>query len=158
MTLLAADRVELHDLVCRYAAQVDDRRFAAAAALFTDEAVLAMPEPPGRLDPAVEHTGPLAIEAAFAALTEVPLTCHAVLGAVFDASAAPDTATGRITCVAHHLTRRGERTTDLAWHLRYRDRYARADGRWRFARRELHIDFIHTYDVRRSRIDDGGSS
>lgn len=158
MTLSAADRMELHDLVCRYAAQVDDRRFDAVAGLFTDDAVLAMPAPPRELDPVVEHNGRLAIEAALAALDEVPLTCHAVLGAVFDPGATPDTATGRVTGVAHHLTRRGERTADLVWHLRYHDRYARAGERWRLARRELHIDFIHTQDVRRSRIDDNGGS
>lgn len=156
MTLSAADRTELHDLVCRYAAQVDDRRFAAVAALFTEDAVLAMPAPPGELDPVVEHVGRPAIEAALAALDEVPLTCHAVLGTVFDTGPTPETATGRITGVAHHLTRRGERTADLVWHLRYLDRYARGGGRWRLARRELSIDFIHTHDVRRSRIDDNG--
>ncbi len=40
MTLNAADRAALADLVHRYAARVDDRQFDSAAELFADDAEL----------------------------------------------------------------------------------------------------------------------
>jgi hypothetical protein len=49
--------------------------------------------------------------------------------------------------VARHLIRQPDgEVVDQAWFLRYRDRYVRED-RWRFARRELWIDWIETHPV-----------
>jgi hypothetical protein len=122
-------RAELSDLVHRYAALVDDRDFAAAAALFTPHGVLVRPEPPDVLDPVEEVKGRPAIEQALRTLEGVGLTIHAI-------------------GVAHHLL---DPRTDLVWHLRYRDRYEQDGDRWLIGRRELSIDLIETRAVKRSR-------
>lgn len=150
--LADTDRVALRDLVHRYAADVDDRDFAAVATLFTADAVLAMPEPPANLDPVSIHRGHDAVLSALSALDEVPLTFHGILGAVFDAGDEPGTAVGRIACAAHHLNPREDRAVDVVWHVRYRDRYVRTDLGWRFARRDAAIDFIDKNEPRRSRL------
>lgn len=153
-SLGAEDRGALVELAHRYAARVDDRDPAGAAALFTVDGVLARAEPPRHLGPVHEDVGPAAIEAALGALREVPQTVHEVVGTVLDPDPDfPDVVHGRIACVAHHLLRGEQGTTDLVWHLRYLDTYRRTPGGWRIQRRELHIDFIETRPVRRTRTD-----
>jgi len=153
----AALRPALSDLVHRYAALGDLRRPAQLAALFTATGELVIPTPPDRLQAHRVLTGPRQIGEHLAVLEELSLTVHQIVGEVYDAPAAsaadstagepPTTATGRVACIANHLT--GER--NLVWHLHYDDRYVREGARWRFARRELHIDFIETRQVRRHR-------
>ena len=149
----AALRPELSDLVHRYAALADLRRPGQLAALFTAEGELVVPTPPDRLDPHRVLTGPRRIGEHLTMLEELTLTVHEIVGEVYDVppgagdQAPPTTATGRVACVAHHIT--GER--DVVWHLHYEDRYVREDGRWLIARRELHLDFIETAQVRRHR-------
>jgi 3-phenylpropionate/cinnamic acid dioxygenase small subunit len=139
-------------MVHRYAACVDDREFATAAALFTVDAELAVPEPPAELGPVRRHRGTDAIVAALAAVTAVIRTEHAILGEVYEADEA-DTgaARGRITCVAHHWDRRGEELVDAVWHVRYDDVYELTDAGWRISRRAVTINAIETRPVRRLR-------
>ena len=55
-----------------------------------------------------------------------------------------DRATGESYCIAHHLfTDRGERKLMIAW-LRYRDTFVKIDGDWRFAERNLYVDWTET--------------
>jgi len=149
MTLSAEDRVALSDLVHRYAARVDDRRFDSAAELFTPTAELAVPDPPDVLSPVHVHRGRQAIAAAVSAVAAVVRTEHAIVGEVYDESPGPGYARGRIACVAHHWNRRGEEVTDVAWHLRYDDEYTLTDAGWRMDRRALTINAIETRAVRR---------
>ncbi|WP_207949871.1 nuclear transport factor 2 family protein [Nocardioides ochotonae] len=148
----AALRPALSDLVHRYAALGDQRRPGALAALFTPTGELVIPTPPDRLDAHRVLAGPRKIGEHLAVLEELSLTVHQIVGEVYDvptsaAPGPPSTATGRVACIANHLT--GER--NLVWHLHYDDRYVREGERWLFARRELHIDFIETRQVRRHR-------
>lgn len=153
MTLTVADRVELADLVARYAATVDDRSFVAAAALFTDDAVLGMPSPPENLGPSTVYDGRAAITEALCAVEAFELTQHAIVGQIFDGD--DQTATGRVTSIAHHLGRRSPvEPRNLVWHMHYLDSYRNNDGVWRFARRELYVDWIETRTPRRWRIPD----
>ncbi|MFF4773666.1 nuclear transport factor 2 family protein [Microtetraspora fusca] len=155
MTLAPADRADLADLVARYALHVDRRDLDALVGLFTEDAVLALPDPPRDLGPVRSHTGRAEIRDAMARLAAIPVTFHALAGHVFDAGPDPHTATGSVACVAHHLTERspGE-VTDLVWHLRYADSYLRDDhGVWRIRGRALQIDWIETRPVRRHRAE-----
>lgn len=112
-----------------------------------------MPEPPSRFDPVSVHTGHEGIRAALAKLQAFPLTEHAVLGSVFDGGVEQDTASGRIACVAHHLTERAEgELGDIVWHLHYADQYRVVAGSWYFTRREVHLDWIETRKPRAWRI------
>jgi hypothetical protein len=142
------DRPALSDVVQRYAARVDDRRFDSIAALFTDEAVLIVPEPPAVLEPIHEHRGTAAIVTAVSAVSSAIRTQHALVGEVYDDGPRSGTARGRIACVAHHWNQRGDEVVDAAWHLRYDDEYELTDSGWRISRRALTINAI---DVRRMR-------
>lgn len=154
MTLRTGDRVELLDLVARYALYADRRDIDAMAGLFTEDAVLVLPSAPAELDPVRAFTGRAEITATLAVLNGIPVTFHALVGQVFDAGPGPGTATGEIACVAHHLTERDDGTTsDLVWNCRYTDAYRLDGGTWRIARREQRIDSIETRPVRRWRGD-----
>jgi hypothetical protein len=148
MTLTADDRSALSDLVHRYAANVDDRQFDAVAGLFTPAAELAVPEPPAALVPVHSHHGRDAIAAAVGAVAAVARTEHAIIGEIYDEASRPGVAQGRIACIAHHWSRRGEEVVDAVWHLRYDDEYQLTD-RWRISRRALTINAIETRPVRR---------
>ncbi|MEW2352170.1 nuclear transport factor 2 family protein [Spirillospora sp. NPDC029432] len=152
MTLGVVDRVVLGDLVARYALCTDRRRMDDLADLFTEDATLVLPDPPKELAPVRAFTGREEIAASFSSLNDVPVTFHALAGQVFDAGPRPDTATGEVACVAHHLTERDGKPSDLVWHLRYTDAYRLDEGTWRITRRELAIDWIETRPVRRWRV------
>jgi SnoaL-like protein len=149
MTLSADDRIALSDLTHRYAANVDDRQFDSAAQLFTAAAELAVPDPPAALEPIQSHRGQEAIAAALAAVAAVTRTEHAIVGEVYDAAARPGAARGRIACIAHHWSRRGDEVVDMVWHLRYDDDYELTEAGWRITRRALTINAIETRPVRR---------
>ncbi len=149
MTLSADDRMALSDLAHRYAANVDDHQFDSAAKLFTATAELAVPEPPDALEPIRSHRGQEAIAAAVAAVAAVTRTEHAIVGEVYDGAARPGAARGRIACIAHHWSQRGDEVVDVVWHLRYDDDYELTDAGWRISRRALTINAIETRPVRR---------
>lgn len=153
MTISAEERTALSDLVHRYAALVDERQFDSVAALFTDTAVLTVPEPPRALDPIHSHRGRDAIAAAICAVGTVARTEHAIVGEVYDGAAVPGTARGRVACIAHHWDRRGDEIVDVVWHLRYDDEYELTD-RWRIGRRVLTINALETRSARRVRPHD----
>lgn len=143
------DRSAIRDLVERYAAFVDDLRLDEAANLFLPDGILVTPSAPKQLGPTVTHQGREAIAAEMAALHHFSATFHAVHGVVIDATDADaDTATGRVSCTAHHLSAGDDKHRDLTWHLVYRDTYQRTDAGWRFARREQTIVTIHTSNPR----------
>ncbi len=148
VTLPPTDRSALGELVHRYAAGIDDQHFDSVTTLFTEDAELSVPDPPSTLDPVVTHRGHAEIRAAVGAVGAVLRTEHALVGEVYDTGAQPDTARGRITCIAHHWTRRADELTDVVWHLRYDDEYQQTGGCWRIRRRSLTINAIETRPVR----------
>lgn len=152
MTLGAVDQIALGDLVARYALYADRREIDAMADLFTEDAVLVLPDAPEELDSVRTFAGRAEIAATLSALDGIPVTFHALVGQVFDTGPDAGTATGEIACVAHHMTAREDgKVSDLVWHCRYTDTY-RLDGQtWRIARREQRIDSIETRPVRRWR-------
>ena len=155
MTLSLDDRAALSDLAHRYAAGIDDRQFDAVAMLFTVAGELTVPEPPATLEPTHTHHGQRAIAASVAAVAAVMRTEHAIVGQVYDEVARPGAARGRITCIAHHWSQRGDEFVDVVWHLRYDDEYELTDESWRISRRALTINAIETGPVRRLLPRDG---
>ena len=152
MTLDAETWLALSDLVHRYAARVDDRRFEEVVDLFAAEATLAVPDPARTLNPTVVHQGHAEIRQAIEAVAAAGRTQHAIVGEVY--AAENNAARGRVSCIAHHWTVRDEKVTDIVWHLRYDDEYIRTDAGWRIACRRLTIDAIETRPVRRLRPDE----
>lgn len=149
MTLSADERMALSDVVHRYAAHVDDREFSAVADLFTAEAELIVPAPPADLLPIHTHHGREAIAGAVAAVDAVTRTEHAIIGEVYDAAERPGAARGRVACVAHHWTERGDEVVDVVWHLRYDDAYELTAAGWRIGRRTLTVNALETRAARR---------
>ena len=148
--LTVADRLELMDLVHRYAAAVDDRRFDDVIELFTDTAELVLPDPPRSLEPVISQHGYDGVRAAMATLAAVARTQHEIVGEVY--TDGTDHVRGRIACVAHHWTRGADAAvTDLVWHLRYDDQYVQTGDGWRIRRRALTLNAIETRPVRRIR-------
>jgi 3-phenylpropionate/cinnamic acid dioxygenase small subunit len=147
----ATDRAALSDLVHRYAAGIDDRKFDSVARLFTKGAELRLPDPPTTLEPVHQHRGHAAITAAIAGVAATIRTEHALVGEVYDAGPRPGTARGRIACVAHHWVQREDQLRDVVWHLRYDDEYRLTDADWRICRRALTIDAIETRPARQVR-------
>lgn len=147
----ATDRSALTDLVHRYAAGIDDRQFDSVVKLFTETAELVLPDPPAALHPVHRHCGHAAISAAIGPVAATIRTEHAIVGEVYDAGPRPDSARGRIACIAHHWSKDKDQLTDVVWHLRYDDDYRLTDAGWRIAHRTLTINAIETRPVRRLR-------
>jgi hypothetical protein len=151
MTLTGLDRAALTDLVHRYAADVDDRRFDSVADLFTADAELTLPDPPTTLEPVRQYCGRTAIREAVATVAATIRTQHAVVGEAYDAGPWPGTARGRIACVAHHWIQHEDQLRDVTWHLRYDDEYVCVDTKWWIRSRVLTIDAIDNRRVRQVR-------
>ncbi|OBI12424.1 hypothetical protein A5712_07405, partial [Mycobacterium sp. E2327] len=130
---------------------VDDRQFDSVATLFTETAELTVPDPPDALAPVHSHRGREAIGAAVAAVAAVTRTEHAIVGEVYEETETGGSAAGRVACVAHHWSHRGDEVLDVVWHLRYDDEYRLTDAGWRISRRALTINAIETRPVRRLR-------
>ncbi|MDT0203215.1 nuclear transport factor 2 family protein [Nocardioides sp. AE5] len=150
-SLTGDDSVALRDLVNRYAALVDDRDPAGVAALFTDDGVLTTAGPPQSLEPTHRHRGTEEIRQALAGLDQLLVTFHAVTGELFDAGPDPDTATGRVSCLAHHISERDGALRDVTWAVTYRDSYRRTPSGWRFAERSAWVAFLSTSPVKLAR-------
>ncbi|HUO38703.1 MAG TPA: nuclear transport factor 2 family protein [Mycobacterium sp.] len=148
--MTGTERSALAELVHRYAASVDDRRFDDVIELFAEDAELVVPAFPQALDPVVRHHGHAAIRQALAAVLAVERTEHAIVGEVY-ADAGQDRARGRITCLAHHFSRHDQQASVLVWHLRYDDNYVRRGQEWLFSRRTLTINATETRHVGRLR-------
>lgn len=122
------DRAELRELVARYGIAVDDRDIAGLAELFTPggsfRSVDGVMSALGR-DAVVQQ-----FHGRFAALQA---TNHIAHDQILEFAADPDEAEGLVT--SHAEVCRNGRTFIAA--LRYRDRYRRHEGRWRFAERIL---------------------
>lgn len=135
-----SDRAALADLAADYARCVDRGDPKGVAACFAPDGVLR------RVDLAAggkllsERTGRDEIALAISKM-RYNATFHFVGQQQTDTQG--DTATGETYCLAHHLTvpEDGSPATDFIMFIRYQDQFVRLDEGWRFAVRELHIDW-----------------
>lgn len=122
------DRAELRELVARYCLAIDDRDIDALTELFTPDASFRS------VDGVMGAFGREAVirqfHGRFAALKT---TNHIAHDQILDFGPDPDAAGGLVS--SHAEVCREGRVFVAA--LRYRDRYRRQEGRWRFADREL---------------------
>src|SRR6476620_1598890 len=78
----------------------------------------------------------------FAALKQFEVTMH--FNGQSTVSLDGELATGETYCIAHHVfSADGERKIMLAY-LRYLDTFAKRDGAWLFAERNLYLEFSDT--------------
>ena len=122
------DRAELRELIARYGIAVDDRDIAALAGLFTPDGSFRS------VDGVMSALGREAvIEQFHGRFAALQATNHIAHDQILDFAADPDAAEGLVT--SHAEVCRHGRTFIAA--LRYRDRYRRHEGRWRFSDRLL---------------------
>ena len=137
----AADRLAIQELVEAYAHCADRRDAQSQMALFTADTHFVVymdakdPAPSQELH-AREDLAPV-----FADLNKYAATMH-FIGQSTITSLTGDQAVGRTYCLAHHLTVAGDGRKLMVAALRYIDRFAKADGVWRFSERRLYVDWI----------------
>jgi uncharacterized protein (TIGR02246 family) len=134
------DRAAIRGLVDAWARHADRREPEQQAALFTEDGTVTvyMGEPDS--SEAVQVlTGRAELAEAFRALRRYDATTH--FNGQHTATVDGDRATGETYCLAYHLwTSDGQRTL-MIMSIRYLDVFARQDGRWLFAERQLITDW-----------------
>ena len=131
----------LRDLAVRYALAVDSRDHEMLADIFTSDGVMG-----GQGSAEVRYRGPegwprmiAETDASFAQ------TMHNVFNQTFDL-ADDGSVSGLTTGVASHiLPGDGSDLVDFA--MRYHDRYAQEDGRWKFSERRLEVVWVEQRKV-----------
>ena len=146
------DQDALRALSAGYAAAVDALDGDGFAALFTGDGELWVPDRPAGTEPTVCRSGHGALARIPSGLARYHATHHRVGPAVYTVDG--DSASGEVAGVAHHLTAAGPPGaadggpgTDTVWFLVYRDDYRRVGGRWRIARRALHLRWVEERSV-----------
>jgi ketosteroid isomerase-like protein len=140
------DQWEIRQLIERYAAAADRVDGEAAAALFTDDAVLVHWLEPASAEPTGTVRGPVAIAAAINRLAGYRATHHAISSSIAEVDG--DRAAGETRCIAHHLRAQEDQLVqDHVLYLCYLDQFTRVDARWRFTRRELRVLWASVHPV-----------
>ncbi|HET9107542.1 MAG TPA: nuclear transport factor 2 family protein, partial [Steroidobacteraceae bacterium] len=122
------DRAELRELVARYGIAVDDRDIDLLTALFTPDASFRSED--GVMS---AHGRDAVIEQFRGRFAALKATNHIAHDQILEPGPGPDAASGLVS--SHAEVCRNGRVLIAA--LRYRDRYRRHEGRWRFAERVL---------------------
>lgn len=134
-----------HELAVSYAQAVDRRDAAALAALFTPDARVYLPAGlTGRDAPATS----ISADGVLSPLARWVRTRHVVMQQQILVAADGASATGECYGEAHHVALKHGGARDLVLYLRYLDRYACSGGDWRFASRELVVDWSAELPVR----------
>jgi ketosteroid isomerase-like protein len=137
-----ADRLAIRELVDAYASCADRRDAQGQMSLFTDDTHFVVYMDGQSSDPTQVLDGREALAPVFDALNNYQATMH--FNGQSTVSLDGDRATGESYCIAHHLfTDNGERKLMVAY-LRYDDAFAKVDGTWLFAQRNLYVDWTET--------------
>jgi uncharacterized protein (TIGR02246 family) len=134
------DRAAIRGLVDAWARHADRREPDQQAALFTEDGTVTvyMGEPDSS-EPVQVLTGRAELAEAFRALRRYDATTH--FNGQHTVTVDGDRAAGETYCLAYHLwTSDGQRTL-MIMSIRYLDVFARQDGRWLFAERQLITDW-----------------
>jgi uncharacterized protein (TIGR02246 family) len=135
-----AARVALRLLVDTYARWVDCGDTDAVAELFTEDGTLVAHFYSGPDGSPSVRSGRAEIRAALVAgLERYVGTTHVVGGQVVDVDG--DGASGDTVCLAHHVYERDGVRRMLVMAVRYRDTFVCESGTWRFAERQLRLDW-----------------
>jgi hypothetical protein len=137
-----ADRLAIRELVDAYAHCADRRDAEGQKALFTTGTQFVVYMSGEGSEPTQALDGREALTPVFADLNRYQATMH--FNGQSTVAIDGDRATGESYCIAHHLfTEDGERKLMVAW-LRYGDTFAKVDGAWLFAERNLYVDWTET--------------
>jgi hypothetical protein len=137
-----ADRLAIRELFDAYAHCADRRDAEGQKSLFAENTHFVVYMNGQGTEPTQVLDGREALTPVFDALNNYQATMHfnGQSTVVIDG----DRATGESYCIAHHLfTDGGERKLMIAY-LRYQDTFAKIDGTWLFAERNLYVDWTET--------------
>ena len=136
----AAPLPELRRLADLYARAMDTKDASLLEAIMAADAIL--------VGPGFRIEGLEAIRAIPATLGQYyRKTQHVVTQQL--AQLEGDRAVGETYCTAHHILFPDPTLGDqvLTWHIRYQDRFAKVGGAWRFARRDLIVDWMEVRTI-----------
>jgi hypothetical protein len=138
----AADRLALRELFDAYAHCADRRDAEGQKALFTDDTRFAVYMDGEGSGPTYVLHGREALTPVFDDLNRYEVTTH--FNGQSTVTVDGNRATGESYTIAHHLfTEDGTRKIMIA-SLRYLDDFAKIDGQWYFAERQLILDWSET--------------
>jgi SnoaL-like domain len=138
----AADRLALRELFDAYAHCADRRDAEGQKALFTDDSRFAVYMDGEGSEPTYVLQGREALTPVVEDLKRYEATTH--FNGQSTVTIDGNRATGESYTIAHHVsTEDGNRKTMIA-SLRYLDTFAKIDGRWYFAARDLILDWTET--------------
>jgi hypothetical protein len=138
----AADRLALRELFDAYARCADRRDAEGQKALFTVDTRFAVYMAGEGSEPTYVLEGREALTPVFADLNRYEATTH--FNGQSTVTIDGDHATGESYTIAHHLFSEGGERKIMIASLRYLDSFAKRDGRWYFAARELILDWSET--------------
>jgi hypothetical protein len=137
-----ADRLALRELFDAYAHCADGRDAEGQKALFTDDTVFTVYMDGEGSEPSYVLHGREALTPIFDDLNRYEATTH--FNGQSTVTIDGNRATGESYTIAHHVyTEDGTRKIVIA-SLRYLDTFAKIDGRWYFAARDLILDWSET--------------
>jgi SnoaL-like protein len=137
-----ADRLAIRQLVDAYARCADRRDADGQKSLFTEDTHFVVYMDGQGSEPTQDLVGREALTPVFDDLNRYRATMH--FNGQSTIALDGERATGESYCIAHHLfTEDGERKLMVA-HLRYADTLVKIDGAWRFAERNLYVDWTET--------------
>ena len=137
-----ADRLAIRELVDAYAHCADRRDADGQKSLFTEDTHFVVYLDGQGSEPTQVLDGREALTPVFDDLNRYQATMH--FNGQSTISLDGDRATGESYCIAHHLfPEDGERKLMGAW-LRYGDTFAKIDGAWLFAVRNVYVDWTET--------------
>ena len=107
--------------------------------MFAPDGVLRVFDPGAVDEPRSVMQGPEDLARVIERIAVYEATFHVLGQATYAAS--DRGATGEVYCTARHLTRTRHGATEFTMLIRYLDRYAVVDGRWRIADRSVVVDW-----------------
>src|SRR5216684_2690188 len=138
----AADRLAIRELFDAYAHCADRRDAAGQKALFTVDTRFAVYMQGEKSEPTYVLHGREALAPVFADLNRYEATTH--FNGQSTVAIDGDRATGESYTIAHHLFSEGSSRKIMVASLRYLDTFAKIDGSWYFAERNLLLDWSET--------------
>ena len=146
-----SERFALRALVDEYALAVDARDADRFSGLFAPDGELVVFEP-DEDDPSISWRGPDELREVMKLLSSYSTTFHLMANHACELEG-DDSASGEVYCLAHHLTEEEGATADnTLMVIRYRDRYTKLDGRWRFLRRDVMRQWTEHHAAERARL------
>jgi uncharacterized protein (TIGR02246 family) len=149
MTADPDELLALRALVDSYAQAVDARDADRFAGLFAADGELIVFEPEED-EPSISWRGPEELREVMKLLTSYSTTFHLMANHTCEVDG--DSATGEVYCLAHHLTEEGSEGDNTLMVIRYRDRYTKVDGAWRFERRDVMRQWTEHHAAERARL------